>query len=319
MSNLLQVSGLSIEAVNAAGALRRVVEGISFSIESGRILALVGESGSGKSLTALSLLGLLPSGVRVAEGSIKLRGRELLGMSHHQWRTIRGCDVGMIFQEPMTALNPVFSIGEQVAEVLRHHGRLDRRNARREAVDLLERVAIPEPGRCARSYPHELSGGMRQRVVAAMAIAANPSILVADEPTTALDIGSQNAILDLIEGFARADGLGVLLISHDLALVEERADHVCVLYQGHVCETGPVEAVTGDPRHPYTRGLLSCTPRLSSRSRTLPTIEEVVEDPSSECVDTDAGRFRAWWPGLPGGYQLESIGPERLVGVRQGS
>jgi peptide/nickel transport system ATP-binding protein len=319
MSDLLQVSGLSIEAVNAAGAVRRIVEGISFSIESGRILALVGESGSGKSLTALSLLGLLPPGVRVAEGSIKLRGRELLEMSHHQWRTIRGCEVGMIFQEPMTALNPVFSIGEQVAEVLRHHRRLDRRNAKREAVDLLERVAIPEPGRCARSYPHELSGGMRQRVVAAMAIAANPSLLVADEPTTALDIGSQNAILDLIEGFARADGLGVLLISHDLTLVEERADHVCVLYQGHVCEMGPVEAVTGDPRHPYTRGLLSCTPRLSGQSRTLPTIEEVVEDPSSECVDTDAGRFRAWWPGLSGGYQLESIGPERLVGVRQGS
>ncbi len=317
MSNLLQVSGLSIDAVNAIGTSRRVVEGISFSIESGSILALVGESGSGKSLTALSLLGLLPSGVGVAEGSIKLQGRELLEMSHHQWRAIRGCEVGMIFQEPMTALNPVFSIGEQVAEVLRHHRRFDRRNARREAVDLLERVAIPEPGRCARSYPHELSGGMRQRVVAAMAIAAKPSLLVADEPTTALDIGSQNAILDLIEGFARADGLGVLLISHDLALVEERADHVCVLYEGHVCETGPVEVVTRDPRHPYTRGLLACTPRLSGSSRTLPTIEDVVENPSSESIDTDAGRFQAWWPGLPGGHQMEAIGPERLVGVRQ--
>ena len=318
MSELLQVTGLSIEAMNTSGGSRRVVDGLSFSIEPGEILALVGESGSGKSLSAMSLMGLLPPGVCAVEGSIMLRGRELLGMSRHQWGAIRGCQIGMIFQEPMTALNPVFSIGEQVAEVLRHHRRLDRRDAMESSIRLLERVAIPDPDRCARSYPHELSGGMRQRVVAAMAIAAGPSLLLADEPTTALDMRSQKAILDLVEGFARTDGLGVLLISHDLALVEERADHVCVLYEGHVCETGPVELVTSDPRHPYTRGLLACTPRLSGSGGRLSTIEDVVGDPASETIETDVGHCNAWWPGLPGSHQMHSIGPDRLVGVRQG-
>ena len=317
MSDLLQVTGLTIEAMNTTGETRRIVDGLSFTIGPGEILALVGESGSGKSMSALSVIGLLPQGVRAVEGSIRLRGRELLGMSPHEWRTMRGAEVGMIFQEPMTALNPVFTIGEQIAEVLRHHRGLDRREAMEASVRLLQRVAIPEPERCARSCPHELSGGMRQRVVAAMAIAAGPSLLLADEPTTALDMRSQKAILDIVEGFAREDGLGVLLISHDLALVEERADHVCVLYEGHVCETGPVELVTSDPRHPYTRGLLACTPRLSGPGGRLPTIEDVVGDPSSESIETDGGRCKAWWPGLPGSHRMHSIGPDRFVGVLQ--
>jgi len=310
------VRGLCIEAQGADGVPRQLVEDMAFQVEAGRVVALVGESGSGKSLTALSLLQLLPSGVHVSSGSIKLDDRELLGLGSRLMTGIRGAELGMVFQEPMTALNPVFSIGDQIEEVLRHHRGLVRHEARLEALRLLERVSIPDPKRCIHAYPHELSGGMRQRVVTAIAVAGSPRLLVADEPTTALDVRTQDVLLDLLVGFARKDGMGLLLITHDLSLVAQRADQIYVLLRGHLCETGPVAEVLQHPIHPYTRGLLACTPRLEGERRDLPTIEDVVPDPASEQVDTLQGSQAAWWPGLPGGHRLEPAGPDRQVGVR---
>ncbi|MDG2291491.1 MAG: ABC transporter ATP-binding protein [Phycisphaerales bacterium] len=316
MSALLAVENLRIATSAGCSDAPGLVEGMSFEVEAGSVVALVGESGSGKSLTALSMLQLLPHGVGVAGGSICLDGRELLDCSPREMSTIRGKQLGMVFQEPMTALNPVLTIGDQIEEVLRRHRGLSRSEARREAIALLERVAVPEPERCVKVYPHELSGGMRQRVVTAIAVAGSPRMLIADEPTTALDVRTQSLLLDLLVGFARNDGMGLLLITHDLSLVAERADHVYVLFRGHLCESGPVDAVLQHPIHPYTRGLLACTPRLDGPVRELPTIGDVVPDPSSELVDTTGGRRSAWWPDLPGGHHMEPAGEHRTVGVR---
>ena len=316
MSPLLAVEHLCIAASASCPDSPGLVEGMSFDVEAGSVVALVGESGSGKSLTALSMLQLLPQGVGVVGGSIRLDGRELLDCTPREMATIRGSQLGMVFQEPMTALNPVFTIGDQIVEVLRRHRKLNRAQAQREAIALLERVAIPEPRRCVKVYPHELSGGMRQRVVTAIAVAGAPRMLVADEPTTALDIRTQSLLLDLLVGFARDDGMGLLLITHDLSLVAERADHVHVMFRGHLCESGPVDAVLEHPKHPYTRGLLACTPRLDGPVGDLPTIGDIVPDPSTEQVDTEGGPRPAWWPELPGRHQMEPAGKHRSVGVR---
>jgi len=236
----------------------RAVDGVSFSVGEGEVVGLVGESGCGKTVTALSILGLVPEPPgRIQEGtSIRLGGRELVGASARELRSIRGRRVGMIFQEPMSSLNPVYTVGEQIGEALRLHRGVRRREARRLSVDLLDEVGIPEPGRRRTQYPHELSGGMRQRVMIAMTLAAEPELLIADEPTTALDVTTQAQILGLLDRLRSSRGMAMLLITHDLAVVAERCRRVLVMRHGRIVEEGSVEAIFREPRHPYTRYLV---------------------------------------------------------------
>ena len=235
---------------------REAVRGISLTLNAREITALVGESGAGKSLTGLALLGLTPPAACVT-GSIRLDGRELVGLGDRELRRIRGARVGLVYQDPMSALNPVWTAGEQVAETLRAHLDLSRKEAAERTVELLARVRLPNPRRVAASYPHELSGGMRQRVVIAMAIACDPVVLVADEPTTALDVTVEAQILDLLVAMAEELGVALLLITHDMGVVAETADRVCVMYAGRIVEEGPARDVLGAPAHHYTRALLA--------------------------------------------------------------
>jgi ABC-type dipeptide/oligopeptide/nickel transport system ATPase component len=248
-----------------AGSWAPVVRGVSFSIGRGEILGLVGESGSGKSLTALSLLGLVPEAARV-RGEVRLEGisGNLLTLPEPGMRRVRGGRIGFVFQEPMTAFNPVYTIGFQVAEAVRAHRPLSRRAARDEAVRLLERVALPDAARRLDDYPHQLSGGQRQRAMIAMALAGGPDLLLADEPTTALDVTIQAQILELLEALRADLGLSVLLITHDLAVVAETCDRVLVMQNGEIVEEAGVEALFAAPSHPYTRMLLAAVPRLSA-------------------------------------------------------
>ena len=236
------------------------VDDVSFTIRSGETLGLVGESGSGKSVTALSIMRLVRPPGRIAGGSIRFRGRELLTLPESEMRTVRGAEISLIFQEPMTALNPVFTIGDQIAEALLVHGRATRRGATTRAIELLEEVRIPNAAHCAADYPHQLSGGMRQRVLIAMAIACKPSVVIADEPTTALDVTIQAQILDLLREMKTALNLSLLLITHDLGVIAQTADRVAVMYAGRIVEEGPVRAIFREPQHPYTRGLLASMP-----------------------------------------------------------
>ncbi len=246
----------------------RAVDGVSFELHAGETLALVGESGSGKSVTALSILRLLPKPHgRIAGGSIRFRGRDLLALSEDGMRRLRGREIAMIFQEPMTSLNPVFSCGDQIAEVLELHERLPGAAARARAVELLQRVGIAEPAQRAREYPHQLSGGMRQRVMIAMALACRPAILIADEPTTALDVTIQAQILELLQRLRHESGMAVLFITHDLGVVGHLADRLAVMYLGRIVEVGPTADVLKSPRHPYTRALLSVVPVPNPRLR----------------------------------------------------
>jgi len=277
MSELLNVRDLSVAFDTDAGLLR-AVDGISFSIPRGRTLGLVGESGCGKSVTALSLLRLLPqpSG-RIVGGSIHFEGANLAAATPADVLRIRGGRIGMVFQEPMTALNPVHRIGRQLAEVFLLHRTRDKTEAARLAVDMLAKVGIPSPEIRAQEYPHQLSGGMRQRVVIAMALACNPALLIADEPTTALDVTIQAQILDLLRSLQRELGMAILLITHDLGVVAEMCDEVVVMYAGRIAEQGPVEEIFTRPSHPYTRGLLSAIPRLEAeRKSRLATIPGLV-------------------------------------------
>ena len=235
---------------------RDAVRGVSLALREREIAALVGESGAGKSLTGLALTGLTPAVARVT-GSIKLEGQELVGLGDRRLRRIRGARVGMVHQDPMSALNPVWTAGEQVAETLRAHSGLSRKQARERTVELLARVRLPNPRRVAASYPHELSGGMRQRVVIAIAIACDPAVLVADEPTTALDVTVQAQILDLLVAMRDELGVAILLITHDMGVVAETADRVCVMYAGRIVEEGAVADVLAAPAHHYTRALLA--------------------------------------------------------------
>lgn len=257
------------------------VDGVSCAIPEGRTLALVGESGCGKSVTGLSILRLVPPPGRIVGGSIRLRGRDLLTLPQSTMRAIRGDRVAMVFQEPMTSLNPLLSIETQVGETLTAHRRASRRNARRRTIELLERVHLPDPVRVAAAYPHELSGGMRQRVMIAMALACAPELLIADEPTTALDVTVQAGILGLLRDLQRTSGLTMLFITHDFGVVARVADCVAVMYGGRIVEQAPARELLAGPRHPYTRGLLSTRPRLSRsvRERRLPTIPGEVPDP----------------------------------------
>jgi peptide/nickel transport system ATP-binding protein len=236
------------------------VDDVSFEIREGETLGLVGESGSGKSVTALSIMRLVQPPGRVSTGRIRFKGRDLLTLDERTMQPIRGADIALIFQEPMTALNPVFRVGDQIAETLLVHGRTTRRESRSKAIELLHSVRIPDAAARVDDYPHQLSGGMRQRVLIAMAIACQPSLVIADEPTTSLDVTIQAQILDLLRDMKSTLNLSLLLITHDLGIIAETADRVAVMYAGKVVETGPVHAIFRNPKHPYTRGLLASMP-----------------------------------------------------------
>ncbi|WP_019545911.1 ABC transporter ATP-binding protein [Streptomyces sulphureus] len=236
------------------------VDGVSFDVRAGEVLAVVGESGCGKSVTSLAVLGLLPEAAKVT-GSVLLDGRELAGASEAELRAVRGSALSMVFQEPMTSLNPVLTVGRQVTEVLRRHQKLGRRDARERAVELLSLVGIPAPRRRVDEYPHQLSGGMRQRVVIAIAVACDPAVLIADEPTTALDVTVQAGVLDVLDSLRTRLGTAVVLITHDLGVVAHTADRVLAMYAGRPVEHATVDELFASPRHPYTRGLLAAVPR----------------------------------------------------------
>jgi len=274
---LLEVRDLRVCFPGEAAELP-AVRGVSLDVAPGEVLALVGESGCGKSLTALSLLRLVPPPGRIAGGSIRFRGRDVLALDDAGLRALRGGEIGMVFQEPMTSLNPVFRVGDQIAEVLRVHRGAGAAAAREGAVRLLARVRIPDPARRAEQYPHELSGGMKQRVMIAMALACDPALLVADEPTTALDVTIQAQILELLRELQRDSEMAVLLITHSLGVVARFAQRVAVMYAGQIVEEAPVKELFRAPAHPYTRALLRALPRPGARGR-LEAIEGAVPAP----------------------------------------
>jgi oligopeptide/dipeptide ABC transporter ATP-binding protein len=255
------------------GTVARAVDGISFDIAARETVGLVGESGCGKSVTALSILRLVPAPGSIEEGSaILFESRDLLALPEADMRAVRGARVAMVFQEPMTSLNPVFTVGDQVAEVARIHEHASQRDAWARAVAMLERVGLPEPAVRARDYPHQLSGGMRQRVMLAMALLLRPALLLADEPTTALDVTIQAQILELIASLQAEIGMSVLLITHDLGVIAERAQRVIVMYAGQIVEEAPVGAIFRTPKHPYTRGLLAAVPHIGAGRNRLTVI-----------------------------------------------
>ena len=279
MNTILRVNDLRTY-FDTEGGVVRAVDGISFTVETGKTLGIVGESGCGKSMTAYSILGLIPQPPgRIAGGEVFFEDTDLLKLSPRQIRGIRGNDIAMIFQEPMTSLNPVFTVGEQIAEAIRLHRGADRKSAWRRAVELLDLVDIPLPEERAGSYPHELSGGMRQRAMIAMAISCDPKLLIADEPTTALDVTIQAQILDVLRRLQDELGMGLVLITHDLGIVAEMAHEVLVMYAGQVVEQADVNTLFGSPGHPYTRGLLASVPTMSTGTEELSTIEGTVPDP----------------------------------------
>ena len=253
------------------------VDGVSFTVERGETVGVVGESGCGKSVTSLSILRLVPSPPgRIAQGRILFEGQDLLTLSEREMRALRGRDIAMIFQEPMTSLNPVFTCGDQILEALRRHQKVSATEARDQALELLHLVGIPLPEQRLGAYPHQLSGGMRQRIMIAMALCCHPRLLIADEPTTALDVTIQAQILDLLRHLKKQLSMAVLLITHDLGVVAETAERVVVMYAGKVVEEAPVRTLFHAPRHPYTEGLLRSIPRLDERRESLPVIEGMV-------------------------------------------
>jgi len=280
---LLEVTDLRTEFRTERGSAH-AVRGVSFSLGPGETLGLVGESGCGKSVTALSIMGLLPGRrTRTLEGSsVRFSGEELLGASPARLREVRGNGIGMVFQEPMTSLNPVIKVGEQVAETIREHEGGSRETVRGRVVELLDRVGIPEPDVRYNAYPHQLSGGMRQRVMLAIAIACGPDVLIADEPTTALDVTIQAQILDLLDNLRREMGMALLLISHDLGVVARVSDRVAVMYAGRIVERGRIPDIFTNPSHPYTKGLLRALPRLDAPPGPLAAISGQVPDPHNE-------------------------------------
>jgi len=283
MDHLLEVKNLSTH-FPTRGGLVRAVDGISFYLDRGELLGLVGESGCGKSMTALSVMRLLSPPGKIVSGEILFDGKDLLRLSDSEMRQMRGDDIAMIFQDPMTSLNPVYTVGEQIAEVLRLHRKMSLKQARQATIEAMREVAIPDPGRRVEDYPHQLSGGMRQRVMIAMALACNPKLLIADEPTTALDVTIQAQILELLDELRKQRDLAVLLITHDLGVVAEVADRVAVMYTGRIVEESPVEELFDRPKHPYAEGLLRSVPKLTSehviKHERLQTIEGTVPRPT---------------------------------------
>jgi peptide/nickel transport system ATP-binding protein len=301
---LLEVRNLHVSFPSPRGQAR-AVDGLSVNVDTGHTLGLVGESGCGKTLTALSILRLTPPAAGV-HGQILFDGVDLLALTEAEMRHIRGNAIAMIFQEPMSALNPVFTVGNQIAEAVRLHQHLSRRAARQQAIEMLRLVEIPEPERRVDEYPHQLSGGMCQRVLIAMALSCHPRLLIADEPTTALDVTIQAQILDLLADLQRRLGMTVILVTHDLGIVAERADEVAIMYAGRIVERAPVDAIFATPLHPYTRGLLRSIPKVGAdKGYRLEAIPGVVPDPLhlpsgcrfrnrcpaavARCVETDPG------------------------------
>ena len=278
--SLLEVRGLTTAFMTGRGEVN-AIEDVSFSLGAGEILGIVGESGSGKSVTALSIMGLLPSPpARVAAGEVRFEGRRLTGLSERQMQPIRGPGIGMIFQEPMTSLNPVFSIGEQIMETIRAHERLPQAQLRARAIAMLDKVGIPAAARRLDDYPHQMSGGQRQRVMIAMALACRPRLLIADEPTTALDVTIQAQILDLLMDLRDEFGMAIIIITHNMGVIAETADRVAVMYAGRVIEEAPVARIFDHPLHPYTRGLLECVPSLTEDRERLVAIPGTLPEPS---------------------------------------
>jgi oligopeptide/dipeptide ABC transporter ATP-binding protein len=280
MTPLLQVERLRTWFDTDGGRIR-AVDGVDFAIAHGRTLGVVGESGSGKSVTALSMMGLIDEPGKIhPESRILFEGRDLTGLSERQLESVRGNEISMIFQEPMTSLNPVYPVGEQIAEAVRHHEDVDRKEALARALEMLELVGIPEARRRIKDYPHQLSGGMRQRVMIGMALACNPKLLIADEPTTALDVTIQAQILELMRDLRDRLGMSILLITHDLGVVAEMCDDVVVMYAGRVVERGPVTDVFTTPQHPYTEALLQSIPMLGmTQAEPLRVIRGTVPSP----------------------------------------
>ncbi|MBL8339024.1 MAG: ABC transporter ATP-binding protein [Rhodoferax sp.] len=279
MSDLLEVAGLRTEFRTEDGRFA-AVDGVSFSVPAGRTLAIVGESGCGKSVTALSIMGLVPDPPgRITGGSIRFEGRELVGLPAKDLQDLRGNGMAMIFQEPMSSLNPAFTIGDQIIEGLLRHRPMNRAQAAERALEMLRRVRIPAPEQRLQEYPHKLSGGMRQRAMIAMALACEPRLLIADEPTTALDVTIQAQILELMRTLQQETGTAVILITHDLGVVAEVADEVVVMYAGRVVERAPVQRLFAMPQHPYTVGLLGSIPRLDIAQQRLAAIDGQVPNP----------------------------------------
>lgn len=264
----------------------KAVDDISFRIEQGCVLGIVGESGSGKSVTSLSIMQLLSANAQIESGKIALLGRDLVGLPEREMQSIRGRDISMIFQEPMTSLNPVFTVGDQIIEAIMLHQRVSKTVARERTIALLEEVGIPNPAQRVDSYPHQMSGGQKQRVMIAMALSCNPQLLIADEPTTALDVTIQAQILDILRKLRDQRGMAIVFITHDLGVIAEIADEVLVMFRGKEVEYGPVLDIFSRPKHPYTKGLLACRPRLESTFRRLPTVDDFME------TKTERGEFR---------------------------
>ena len=282
MSKILEVRNLQTR-FKAEGGEFSAVDGVSFSLEPGKTLGIVGESGCGKSVTALSIMGLVPQPPgRIAAGEILFEGRDLLKLSAAELRALRGDRLSMIFQEPMSSLNPAFTIGEQIAEGILKHRPVSRREAKERAIEMLHRVRIPSPERRYGEYPHKFSGGMRQRVMIAMALACEPQLLIADEPTTALDVTIQAQILDLMRALREETGTAIILITHDLGVVAELADDVAVMYTGRIVEHASVAQLFARPQHPYTIGLLGSIPRLHLDQARLAAIEGQVPGPFAQ-------------------------------------
>ena len=286
MSSILQVKNLNVQFSTEEGIVRAVKD-VSFDIEKGKTIGLVGESGSGKSVTSLCTMGLLasPPG-KITSGEILFEGRDLLKFSEAEMRKIRGNRISMIFQEPMTSLNPVFTVGYQIVEALRLHQNLNKKQAWEKAIDLLDQVGIPNPSTRVKSFPHEMSGGQRQRVMIAMAIACEPDLLIADEPTTALDVTIQKQILELLASLQEQYNMSMLFITHDLAVIGDIADDVVVMYRGDIVETGKTSSLFQNPQHPYTRGLLACRPSMTKNFARLATVSDfMAEDGTKKDFD----------------------------------
>jgi oligopeptide transport system ATP-binding protein len=280
-ATLLEVEQLAISFVGRKTA-RTVVSDVSFQLEPGEAVGVVGESGSGKSLSMLSLLGLLPDGAHARAARARFDGRELLSMTRAQLNSVRGREIAIVFQDPLTALNPVLTIGRQIMEVIRRHFHVSKAEARERAMNLLARVGIPDPALRIRQYPHQFSGGMRQRVTIAMALAGEPRVLIADEPTTALDVTVQAEIVTLIQTLQRQNGLSVIWVTHDLALLARIADRVLVMYGGRIVEDSPVERLFASPRHPYTRSLLAnLRPEIATTAHNGPRALHTAADPGA--------------------------------------
>ncbi|HSS82833.1 MAG TPA: ABC transporter ATP-binding protein [Reyranella sp.] len=274
---LLELRRLAVSFATDDGTVH-AVDGIDLALARGRTLGLVGESGCGKSVTSLAIMGLLPPENSKVKGEVRFEGRDLLTLDANTIRDLRGARLAMIFQEPMTSLNPAYTVGDQIVEAIQQHQRLSAADARARAIEMLRIVRIPSPERRIDDYPHKLSGGMRQRAMIAMALACGPDLLIADEPTTALDVTIQAQILDLMRGLRRDTGTAIILITHDLGVVAEMADDVAVMYAGQIVERAPVRDLFARPEHPYTVGLLGSIPRLDEKRERLPSIEGRVPD-----------------------------------------